>query len=99
MLSPQDRDVINRCPSVQTNLGIVVVLNFSHQFPQGWERLSYQEAQQHGIIEQLKTILAEWSIVAFQQGKMAGKGYGYEIQPTYGGECGEGFILKRGAFM
>ena len=66
-------------------LGIVAVLNFSQQFPQGWERLNYQEAQSRGIIQSLKQILEEWSIVAFQQGKMAGSGYGYEIQPTYGG--------------
>ena len=97
MLSPQDQQVLSRCRHVDTPLGIVAILNFSQQFPPGWERLNYQEAQSHGIIQSLKQILEEWSIVAFQQGKMAGSGYGYEIQPTYGGECGEGFILKRGA--
>jgi hypothetical protein len=40
-------------------------------------------------------MLGEWSIVAFQNGKLDGKGYGYKYSPTYGQECGEGFILKR----
>jgi hypothetical protein len=27
---------------------------------------------------------------------MSGAGYGYKVQPDYGRECGEGFVLKRG---
>lgn len=41
-------------------------------------------------------MLDEWSIVAFQDGKLDGKGYGYKYSPSYGQECGQGFILKRG---
>jgi len=94
-LSYQDQQVLQQCRHVNTPLGIVAILNFSQPFPQGWERLNYQEAQP--ILNQLKSILDEWSIVAYAQGKIAGPGYNYEQQPTYGGECGEGFILKRGA--
>ena len=94
-LSPQDQQVVQQCKHTDTPIGIVAILNFSQPFPQGWERLSYQEAQP--ILHLLKPILSEWSIVAFSQGKMAGSGYGYEIQQNYGKECGEGFILKRGA--
>jgi hypothetical protein len=54
-LSPQDQQVISQCRHVDTPLGIVAILNFSQQFPQGWERLNYQEAQP--IIPQLKQIL------------------------------------------
>ena len=79
MLSPVDQQVLNECRHINTPLGVVAILNFSRQFPPGWERLNYQEAQGNGIIEGLKQILEEWSIVAFQQGKMAGSGYGYEI--------------------
>jgi len=97
MLSPIDQQVLSQCRFIDTPMGIVAILNFSKPFPQGWERLNYQEAQANGIVEMLKQILDEWSIVAFQQGKMAGPGYGYEIQPNYSEECGEGWILKRGA--
>lgn len=57
MLSPQDQQVIQHCRYIDTPLGIVAVLNFSKQFPQGWERLNYQEAQGNGIVESLKQIL------------------------------------------
>ena len=94
-LSPQDQQVLQQCKHANTPIGVVAILNFSNQFPQGWERLSYQEAQP--ILHLLKPLLTEWSIVAYQQGKIAGSGYHYEQQPSYGQECGEGFILKRGA--
>ena len=67
---------------MDTPLGVVAILNFSRPFPQGWERLSYQEAQ--GILHLIKPILEEWSIVAFQQGKISGPGYNYEIDQHYG---------------
>ena len=35
----------------------------------------------------------------FQQGKIAGRGYHFEVQQTYGPECGEGWIIKRGAYL
>lgn len=86
MLSPMDQQVISSLKHCNTPLGVVAVLNFSQPFPQGWVRLSFPEAQ--GFIDQLKPLLDEWSIVAFQQGKMSGPGYNYEIQQTYGEECG-----------
>ena len=95
MLSPQDQNVCQTLRHVNTPIGIVAILSFSMPFPQGWERLSFQEAQ--GILHLIKPILEEWSIVAFQQGKIGGPGYNYDIQQTYSEECGEGWILKRGA--
>jgi hypothetical protein len=104
MLTKRDEDFIKNNPHVLTKLGVVAVLAFSSPFPRGWERLNYQEAYEHRIIEEFKKpspkpLLKEWSIVAFQQGKMTGSGYGYKIEPSYGGECGEGFILRRGPVM
>ena len=81
MLSPQDQNVCQALKHVNTPIGIVAILNFSQPFPQGWERLSFQEAQ--GILHLIKPLLDEWSIVAFQQGKISGSGYGYDIQQSY----------------
>ncbi len=39
--------------------------------------------------------MTQWSIIAFQFHKYHGPGYKYAIEDSYGGECGEGFILKR----
>ena len=50
MLSPLDQQVISQLRHTNTPLGIVAVLNFSQQFPPGWERLNYQEAQANGSI-------------------------------------------------
>ena len=85
---------LNSVRHTNTPIGIVAILNFSAPMPPGWERLRYEEAQM--FLNQLKEILDEWSIVAFAQGKMAGSGYHYKIDQSYGNECGEGFILKRG---
>jgi hypothetical protein len=95
MLSPQDQQVCQALKHVNTPSGIVAILNFDQPFPQGWQRLSYQEAQ--GFLHLLKPLLDEWSIVAFQQGKISGPGYHYAVEPTYSGECGEGWIVLRGA--
>ena len=37
---------------INTPLGVVAVFKFSDNFPQGWERLNYQEAQP--FLNQLK---------------------------------------------
>jgi hypothetical protein len=34
--------------------------------------------------EQLKQLLDQWSIVAFETGKIDGAGYGYKIHENYG---------------
>ena len=36
MLSPQDQQVLQQCKAINTPIGIIAVLNFSNQFPQGW---------------------------------------------------------------
>lgn len=44
-------------------------------------------------LDKLKTILSEWSIVAFATGALAGSGYHYALKDTFGNECGEGFVV------
>lgn len=55
-LTPQDQQLLQRVKHTNTPSGIVAILNFSDQFPQGWERLSYQEAQ--SFIHLLKPLLS-----------------------------------------
>lgn len=38
--------------------------------------------------------MTTWSVVAMGCGKIAGSGYGYEIQSKYGPETGQKFIIK-----
>jgi hypothetical protein len=38
-------------------------------------------------------MLGQWSIVAFEDGKIDGYGYGNMISDDYGDECGEKFII------
>lgn len=40
-------------------------------------------------------MLNTWSIVGFDIGALVGNGYGSKFWERYGGECGEGFIIKR----
>lgn len=56
--------------------------------------MTYQEGNTYK--EQLKQMLGEWSIVAFDHGKIDGSGYGNLIHESYGSECGEKFIVKSG---
>jgi hypothetical protein len=39
-------------------------------------------------------MLTEWSIVAFDYGKIDGEGYGGKIHDSYGSECGEKLIVR-----
>jgi hypothetical protein len=39
-------------------------------------------------------MLSQWSIVAFDIGKIDGFGYGNKISNTRGPECGEKFIIS-----
>ena len=67
-------------------IGVVAILGFDKPFPNGWERLRYAEAQAY--MQYLFQMLGQWSIVAFQDGKIDGHGYGNKYSPTYGQECG-----------
>lgn len=60
--------------------------------PAGWRILTFNEGIQ--IKEELMGLMDEWSIVAFDKGKLEGPGYGYRIVPSYGEECGEKFIIR-----
>ena len=39
LLSTQDKELLNRIAHVQTNIGMIAVLGFNEDIPQGWERL------------------------------------------------------------
>jgi hypothetical protein len=82
--------MVNHC---RTELGTVAILSFSKKIPEGWERLTLEEGMK--VIDKLKSILTQWSIIAFQFESLSGPGYGYKIGNSYGTECGQGFILKR----
>ena len=70
----------------------VKVININAQIPCGWRKLTLFEGKQ--MKNSLKKLLNTWSIVAFDKGKMDGRGYGYKISDTYGPEVGERFIVK-----
>jgi hypothetical protein len=91
-LSAEEQAMLKRVAQVQTKLGLVVVLGFDYRIPEGWRRLTMEEGNE--VMDDLKSILTEWSIVAYQFGSLSGRGYGYNLNPTYGTECGEGFIIK-----
>ena len=40
------------------------------------------------ILDQLKSITTDWSIIAFQMSALTGRGYGFKISESYGTECG-----------
>lgn len=63
--------------SVQTPLGLVKIVSRSLSPPSGWRNLSINEGRQ--IKSNLEEILDEWSIVAFDHGKLTGPGYGLTI--------------------
>ncbi|CAM6006325.1 unnamed protein product [Sphagnum balticum] len=76
---------------VATPLGTVFIVSFTEAFPPGARPLTQQEGQQ--VLPQLKSILQEWSIVGFDKGAITGSGYGFEFKPSFGPECGEGFVV------
>ncbi len=77
-------------------IGTVFILSYSESMPPVGRRLTRTEGMQY--LQQLKTLLDEWSIVSFDQGGLTGSGYGYEIKEHVGNECGEGFIILPGQF-
>jgi hypothetical protein len=79
--------------SVQTQLGLVKIVPRSLNPPPGWRALTFSEGQQ--LKSQLEQVLDEWSIVAFDHGKITGPGYGLTIEDSVGSECGEKFIVRR----
>jgi len=80
-LTQADLNILSESQYTQLPIGVVAVYSFSKPFPEGWERLSYEEAIPY--IESLKQLLGEWSIVAFKVGKIDGPGYGSQINPDY----------------
>ena len=81
-LSPQEQAILQRRAHIDTKLGKVVVLGFDEDIPAGWERMTMEEGNQ--LLDRLKTILTEWSIVAYQFGCLTGRGYGFKINQSYG---------------
>lgn len=60
--------------------------------PCGWRILARGECYRFKC--QLNQMLGQWSIVAFDVGKIDGWGYGNKISEGYGSECGEKFIIR-----
>lgn len=71
---------------MKTPLGLVVKCGLHEQFPPGFRVLTMKEGRE--IKNELNTMLSEWSIVAFESGKLDGFGYGNKFMEAYGNECG-----------
>lgn len=67
-------------------MGLVVKTGLNSPFPAEFKKLTLDQAYE--IKEHLNKILGTWSIVAFENGKIDGTGYGNKIHETYGNECG-----------
>lgn len=93
---PQFQAFLHSHKHIALPIGTVFVLSYNEPFPPVARRLTRAEGLQYK--EQLKTILGEWSIVAFDQGGLTGSGYHYEVKEHVGNECGEGFIVIQGQF-
>lgn len=61
--------------------------------PTGWQIMTYEQGA--AVKDELYPLLAPMSIVAFDHGKLDGQYYGFTMQPSYGPECGEVFILTK----
>ena len=59
-------------------------------------RMTFDEGKQYKM--ELQRIMQTWSIVAFDYGKMDGRGYGSKMHEDYSSECGEGFIVIPGHY-
>ncbi|KAM3147363.1 hypothetical protein pb186bvf_000614 [Paramecium bursaria] len=70
---------------------LVRIQSLFQPIPHGWRKLTLAEGHQYKHF--LITHLGEWSIVAFDKGKIDGSGYGHKISDTYGEECGEVFTV------
>lgn len=93
---PQFLTFLKNHKHIALPIGTVFILSYSEAFPSVARRLTKAQGLQYK--EQLKTILSEWSIVAFDQGGLTGSGYHYEVKEHIGNECGEGFIVIPGQF-
>jgi hypothetical protein len=76
---------------VDTPIGTIFIISFNEPLPPVGRRLTKAEGITH--MNQIKSILSEWSIVAFDQGAVTGSGYHHELKETVGSECGEGFVV------
>jgi hypothetical protein len=82
----------NFCDRTTSKIDEVRIVPLCAAIPAGWRIMTYEEGS--CMKEELKSLLTQWSIVAFDHGELEGPGYGYKINPTYGSECGEKFIIK-----
>jgi hypothetical protein len=60
---------------VTTKLGVVKKISINDSASHGWRFLTMNEGKH--ILSDLKPLLGEWGIVAFEKGKVGGSGYGY----------------------
>jgi len=80
--NPQFIQFLNTHRHVALPIGTVFVVSFKEPFPPGARRLTSAYGQQY--LSQLKHIMQEWSIIAFDQGAIGGSGYGFNFRPTFG---------------
>lgn len=91
MASPHQNYLSNHA-HVQTQLGLVIKCGLHEAFPVGFRVMKMEEGIK--VKEALNTMLGQWSIVAFEKGKLDGFGYGNKFMEAYGAECGERFIIE-----
>lgn len=94
---PQFQAFLHSHKHVVLPIGTAFVVKFSEPFPPMARKITQAEGHQH--LQLLKTILDQWSIVAFDQGAICGAGYQYEFKNAIGNECGEGFALIQGQYQ
>ena len=73
---------VNTHQHVSLPIGTVFIVSFKESFPPGARRMTSSEGQQY--LQQIKSIMQKWSIVAFDQGALGGSGYGFNFRPTFG---------------
>jgi hypothetical protein len=68
--------------NVQTPSGRVYIFDKVLPIPTGYRLLRMEEGR--NLLTYLNTIMSEWSVVAFFDGKLDGIGYGNKFSTTFG---------------
>ncbi len=77
--------------NVQTSLGKVYIFDKSLPIPAGYRLLRIEEGK--NMLTSLNTIMGEWSVVGFFDGRLDGIGYGNKFSTTLQ-NCGSVFIIE-----
>lgn len=81
------------CSWLTSGIHDVKIIRLCDPIPEGWRVMTMDEGR--CMKDDLQKMLTQWSIVAFDHGKLEGPGYGYALSETYGSECGERFVVKK----